>query len=66
VRPIRALNALHSIVFGPVGDPKGPWGMGVLKVKSADEVAKYEAGDPVIKSNRGFKCEVTPMLAAVY
>jgi uncharacterized protein YndB with AHSA1/START domain len=60
------LAAGTVIVFGPVADPQGPWGLGVLRVKSADEVAKLEQGDPVIKSNRGFRYEVLPMMTAVY
>ncbi len=51
------------IVFGPVMDPKGPYGMGV--VAAADETAAraFADGDPAIKSGRGFTCEIHPMRA---
>jgi uncharacterized protein YciI len=53
------------IVFGPVADPKGPWGLGVVKVSSAAEMQALEQGDPVIAANRGFRYEVLPMIKAV-
>jgi uncharacterized protein YciI len=51
------------IVFGPVLDPKGPFGAGV--VDAADETAAraFADNDPAIKSNRGFTCEIYPMRA---
>jgi len=51
------------IVFGPVLDPKGPFGAGV--VAAADEAAArvFADNDPAIKSNRGFTCEIYPMRA---
>jgi uncharacterized protein YndB with AHSA1/START domain len=52
-------------VFGPVLDPKGPWGLGVVTVSDEAELAAFEAGDPVIRSQRGFRYEVLPMLRAV-
>lgn len=55
-----------AIVFGPVADPKGPWGLGVLKAPDLAAVQEFERNDPVIKSGRGFKYEILPMLAAVY
>jgi uncharacterized protein YndB with AHSA1/START domain len=60
------LAAGTAIVFGPVADPKGGWGLGVVRVRSADEVAPLEQNDPAIRSNRGFTYEVLPMLNAVY
>jgi len=53
------------IVFGPVADPKGPWGLGVVKVSSAAELQSFKAGDPVIKAERGFRYESLSMLRAV-
>ncbi|MGB6799081.1 MAG: YciI family protein [Xanthobacteraceae bacterium] len=51
------------IVFGPVMDPKAPYGMGA--VAAADETAAraFADGDPAIKSRRGFTCEIHPMRA---
>ncbi|HWY63023.1 MAG TPA: YciI family protein [Rhizomicrobium sp.] len=53
------------IVFGPVADPKGPWGLGVVCVSSAAELDAFKDGDPVIKAGRGFRYESLPMLRAV-
>jgi uncharacterized protein len=50
-------------VFGPVMDPKGPYGMGI--VSAADEAAAraFAAADPAMKANIGFACEIYPMRA---
>lgn len=55
-----------AVVFGPVADPAGPWGLGVVSVADAAAVAGLEAADPVIRSGRGFRYEVLPMLQAVH
>ena len=51
------------VVFGPVFDPNGPYGAGI--VAAADEAAAraFADSDPAIKSNRGFVCEIYPMHA---
>jgi len=54
-----------AVVFGPVLDPKGPWGVGIVSVEHEDEMRRIEANDPVILSKRGFAYEVLPMLRAV-
>jgi uncharacterized protein YndB with AHSA1/START domain len=54
-----------AIVFGPVADPKGPWGLGVVRVADEAELRAFEAGDPVIRAERGFRYEALPMLQAV-
>jgi hypothetical protein len=55
-----------AIVFGPVAGPKGAWGLGV--VRGADEagVRVFEASDPAVRSKRGFRYEVLPMLCAKF
>jgi uncharacterized protein YciI len=55
-----------AIVFGPVADPKGAWGVGI--VRAADEAAVHalEASDPAIQSKRGFRYEVLPMPSAKF
>jgi uncharacterized protein YndB with AHSA1/START domain len=59
------LAAGSALVFGPVGDPKGPWGLGILR--AADEAAAHalQAKDPVILSGRGFSYELMPMMQLV-
>lgn len=55
-----------AIVFGPVLDPKAPYGVGIVRVSSEAELESIRAGDPAIKSGRGLKYEVTPMIRAVH
>jgi len=59
------LTAGTALIFGPVADPKGPWGVGVVKAKDEASVRTLEAGDPAIRSKRGFSYEILPMLQAV-
>lgn len=53
------------VVFGPVLDPKGVWGLGVVRARDEAEVESLQANDPVILSQRGFAYEMLPMAAAV-
>jgi hypothetical protein len=53
------------LVFGPVLDPKGPFGVCIGKVADEGEARGLAANDPVIKADRGFICEVFPMMAVV-
>jgi uncharacterized protein YndB with AHSA1/START domain len=54
-----------AVVFGPVADPKGAWGVGIVGVQSDADVRALEAGDPAILSGLGFRYEILPMLRAV-
>jgi hypothetical protein len=53
-----------AIVFGPVLDPNGVWGAGIIQVNDASEVDKYTSEDPAIKSGLN-KLEFYPMKAVV-
>jgi hypothetical protein len=53
-----------AIAFGPVADPKGPWGVGLVEVTGAESLAAIETGDPAILAGAGFRYEVLPMLRA--
>lgn len=55
-----------AIVFGPVLDPKAPYGLGVVRVSSEAELDAIRAADPAIKSGRGLRYDVTPMMRAVH
>jgi hypothetical protein len=48
------------VVFGPVMDPKGPFGMGVVGVESEEEIQKLISGDPAVSLVSG---EYFPMTA---
>lgn len=39
------------IVFGPVMEPKGTWGMGVLEVDSEEQIDEIMKADPSITEN---------------
>lgn len=54
-----------AIVFGPVGDPAGVWGMVVVRAADEAEVKALTAADPAIAAGRGLRFEVLPMLRAV-
>jgi uncharacterized protein YndB with AHSA1/START domain len=60
------LQAGTAIVFGPVADPKGGWGVSIVRAKDAAAVDALGAADPAISAGRGFRYEVLPMLRAVY
>ena len=62
---LKAAQAEGTVVlFGPVGDPKGAWGLGVLEC--ADEAAARAVtdNDPTVKSGQGFSYDVHPILSA--
>lgn len=50
-----------AIVFGPVADPKGVWGVGILEVADEAEVQSLTANDPVMKAALGATYEILPM-----
>ncbi len=51
-----------AVVFGPVMDPKGVYGMGVYKVQDEAEMRKLLDADP---ANGLLQYEVAPMARAV-
>jgi uncharacterized protein len=56
-------DAGEVLVFGPVLDPAGPYGMGVIEVPDEAAARAFAAGDPAIKANVGFSCEINSMRA---
>jgi uncharacterized protein YndB with AHSA1/START domain len=59
------LGAGGAIVFGPVADPAGPWGLGVLRAADRGAADALLADDPAITSGRGFRYEVLPLMSAM-
>ncbi len=53
------------VAFGPVMDPAGAWGLGLVRVADEAEARAFTDGDPVIRAGRGFRVEVLPMAALV-
>ena len=44
-------------------DPAGPYGMGIIVAADEASARAFAAGDPTMKANCGFKCEVHSMRA---
>ncbi|MCA1453309.1 hypothetical protein I6F35_08775 [Bradyrhizobium sp. BRP22] len=58
------LRVDKAIVFGPVADPAGVWGLGVLRLPDDTDPQSIIANDPVMKADAGFTYQVMPMLQA--
>jgi uncharacterized protein len=52
-----------AVVFGPVLDPKGVWGLAIVEAASEQEVRTLGANDPALKA--GLTFEVYPMPGAI-
>ena len=55
-----------AIAFGPVADPSGGWGLGLVEARDETELKAFQAADPAIESGRGFRYESLPMAQIVY
>ena len=44
------MGAGRVVVYGPVADPEGVWGLGVVRASSQAEVVELAQKDPVIAS----------------
>lgn len=51
----------QMVVFGPVLDNTGSWGLGVVEAEDEDELRAFAAGDPVVTSGTG-SIEIGKML----
>ena len=49
------------IAMGPVADPRGGWGLGLLEALDRDAVAELLAMDPVILAGKGFAYDLHPI-----
>jgi len=54
-----------AIVLGPVLDPAGTWGLGVVRVADPAEVPQMLAADPAITAAVGLRYETFAMAAAI-
>ena len=50
-RPL--VEAGQMVVFGPVLDGTGSWGLGVVEAEDEDELRAFAAGDPVVTTGTG-------------
>jgi len=51
--------------FGPVADPAGGYGVGILELPDDTDPKSLVADDPVAKANAGFRFEIAPMPRAI-
>ena len=51
-----------ALIYGPVLDPKGVYGLGIIEVDSEDQARTFAADDPTVKSGLN-KVEINPMRA---
>jgi uncharacterized protein YciI len=52
-------------IVGPVADPAGPWGCGIVKAADQAAVEALLAEDPAIRAAIGFRWEVLPFMSAI-
>lgn len=55
----------HVIAFGPVADPKGTFGIGILRLDEGMDPQRLASNDPVVAAGVGFQCEIHPMPSLV-
>jgi uncharacterized protein YciI len=56
------IDSGQMVVFGPVLDTTGSWGLGVVEAEDEDELRAFAAGDPVVTTGTA-QIEIGKMLA---
>ncbi len=56
------LDAGQMVVFGPVLDTTGSWGLAVVEAQDDDDLRAFAAGDPAVTSGTA-EFEIGTMLA---
>lgn len=56
------IDSGQMVIFGPVLDSSGSWGLGVVEAEDEDELREFAAGDPVVISGTA-NIELGKMLA---
>jgi uncharacterized protein len=54
-----------AVIFGPVADPKGVWGLGIVEAETEAQARALIAADPVTSAELGLGYEIYPMMAAI-
>jgi uncharacterized protein YciI len=55
----------QAVAYGPVDDPEGGYGIGILAMEDEADLEGIRANDPTILAERGFRFETFPMLRLV-
>ncbi len=58
----RFIDSGQMVIFGPVLDQDGSWGLGVVEAEDEEELRAFAAGDPVVVT-RTAHIEIGKMLA---
>jgi uncharacterized protein YndB with AHSA1/START domain/uncharacterized protein YciI len=61
----KQLDAGVAVVFGPVADPAGPWGLGVVEAADMKEVEALQAADPAIQAGIGMRYDTFPLIQSM-
>jgi uncharacterized protein YciI len=56
------IDSGQMVIFGPVLDGTGSWGLGVVEADDEDELRAFAAGDPAVTSGTG-QLELGTLLA---
>ena len=56
------IDSGQMVIFGPVLDSTGSWGLGVIEAEDEDELRAFAAGDPVVTTGTA-EIELGKMLA---
>jgi uncharacterized protein YciI len=56
------IDSGQMVIFGPVLDEAGSWGLGVVEAENEEELRAFAARDPVVKSGTA-DMEIGKMLA---
>ena len=62
---LKGMKGEGVVVFGPVADPAGFWGLGVLECAGPEDAQRFTEADPVIRGAAGFAYDIHPMPGAV-
>jgi len=60
-----AMGEGRVVVFGPVADPSGTYGIGIIEAGEAADAIRFMSNDPVITARAGFTYDVYAMPRAV-
>ena len=55
----------RALAFGPVDDPAGGYGIGIVLADDLHDAERLRDDDPAIRSPHGFRTEIVPMLQVV-
>lgn len=57
----RLMEKGQVVAFGPVADPKGAYGIAILRLEEGEDAATLGANDPAVLADIGFGFELHPM-----